>query len=231
MGFDRNFIVIGHRGAAGLVPENTLPSFHKAYASGARVFELDVYHVENQLVVIHDDDVDRTTNGKGAVMSFSLEALRILDAGDGAQIPLLDEVLDWLPRDCAINIELKGPGTGRPVAATLRRRPDLLSNRCMVSSFDHKALTRFRALEKMDQILVAPLYHQWRDSWSAMVDQLNTRWLNLNHLLITTARMAAINEAGVEVLVYTVNSPERATELRSMGVRGVFTDRPDLLIE
>lgn len=230
MGFDAPFIIIGHRGAAGLVPENTLPSFRKAHELGVRVFELDVYRVENALVVIHDDDVDRTTNGTGPVASFPLAALRQLDAGNGAPIPLLDEILDWLPADSAINIELKGPGTARPVAETLHRRPALVPDRCMVSSFDHRALTGFRNLSGMDRVQVAPLYHQWRDSWPAVVDRLRTHWLNLNHRIITPERLQAIHAAGVSVLAYTVNTPERARELQSMGVRGVFTDRPDLLV-
>jgi glycerophosphoryl diester phosphodiesterase len=224
------FIVIGHRGAAGLLPENTLPSFHRAYDCGARVFELDVYCVAGCLLVIHDDTVDRTTNGTGEVMSLPLRMLRQLDAGGGARIPTLEEVLDWLPADSALNIELKGPGTGKPVAALLRQWRPLLTERCMVSSFDHRALTRFRELEDMDRILVAPLYHQWRAKWPELLERLQTRWLNLNHTLINPVRLAPILAQEVQVLAYTVNSRERAEVLQSLGVRGVFTDRPDLLV-
>ncbi|MBM4204177.1 MAG: glycerophosphodiester phosphodiesterase [Gammaproteobacteria bacterium] len=223
------FIVIGHRGAAGLLPENTLPSFKEAHRYGARVFELDVYCVEGCLLVIHDDTVDRTTNGTGAVMSLPLSTLRALDAGGGAAIPTLEEVFDWLPDDSALNIELKGPGTGRPVAGLLRQQRSLLTERCMVSSFDHRALLRFREMEDMDRVLVAPLYHQWRDTWTEQVKRLQTLWLNLNHLLVSQKRINAIRSEGVQVLAYTVNTRARAEELQSMGVRGIFTDRPDLL--
>jgi glycerophosphoryl diester phosphodiesterase len=230
MSFASDFVVLGHRGAAGLLPENTLPSFQKAWECGARAIELDVYCVDGTLVVIHDETVDRTTNGRGTVESFTLPALRALDAGDGAPIPLLDEVLDWLPSDMAINIELKGRGTAAPVAECLQERLTLRSQRCMVSSFDHRALERFRALAADLDILVAPLYHQWRATWQGLVTRLATRWLNLNHRLITAERMAEISAAGVSVLAYTVNTLERAEELKALGVRGVFTDRPDLLI-
>jgi len=223
------FIVIGHRGAAGLLPENTLPSFEEAHRCGARVFELDVYCVEGSLIVIHDETVDRTTNGSGEVMSLPLRTLRALDAGGGAGIPTLEEVIDWLPDDSALNIELKGPGTAKPVAGLLRQRQSLLNQRCMVSSFDHRALLRFRELEDMDRVLVAPLYHQWRDTWAEQIKRLQTTWLNLNHRLINPERMMAIRSEDVQVLAYTVNTRVRADELRSMGVRGVFTDRPDLL--
>ncbi|MEZ5596940.1 MAG: glycerophosphodiester phosphodiesterase family protein [Pseudomonadales bacterium] len=231
MGFDREFIVIGHRGAAGLLPENTLPSFALAATHGADAVELDVYAVEGSLVVIHDELVDRTTNGRGAVMEFSLAGLRMLDAGNGEPVPLLDEVLDWLPAGMGINIELKGPGTAPLVARTLRTRAELLDpSRCMVSSFDHRALARFATLGQDLPVALAPLYHRWRPTWQARVAQLNTAWLNLNEKLVNAARMRAIRDAGVAVLAYTVNTPERALELAAMGVRGIFTDRPDLLV-
>lgn len=229
MSFSTDFVVIGHRGAAGLLPENTLPSFQKARDCGARAIELDVHCVDGTLVVIHDDTVDRTTSGRGPVRSFTVESLRKLDAGNGAPIPLLEEVLAWLPADMAINIELKGRGTAAPVAACLRSHPALRGDRCMVSSFDHRALERFHAMAEDMDILIAPLYHQWRRTWKNVVSRLATRWLNLNHLLITAERMQDMNAAGVKVLAYTVNTRDRAEALRAFGVRGVFTDRPDLL--
>ncbi|MAA48702.1 MAG: hypothetical protein CMP83_00915, partial [Gammaproteobacteria bacterium] len=91
------FLVIGHRGAAGLAPENTLPSFRKALDMGCQGVELDVHAVndasgEQQLVVIHDDTVDRTTNGRGPVSLHTIEQIAELDAGDGNRIPRLAEV-------------------------------------------------------------------------------------------------------------------------------------------
>jgi len=107
---------IGHRGAAGHAPENTLASFRKAIELGLDMTELDV-HVcaSGELVVIHDENVDRTTNSKGWVSKLSLTELKRLDAGAGETVPTLAEVLDLLKDRIMLNIELKGLGTAEPV--------------------------------------------------------------------------------------------------------------------
>ena len=96
-------LVIGHRGAAGLVPENTLPSFRRACDCGVGAVELDVYAVEQELIVIHDDTLERTTNGTGPVMGRPIAELRRLDAGGGWPIPLLAEV-----EACVRGLDTKG---------------------------------------------------------------------------------------------------------------------------
>lgn len=111
MSFSDRVLIIGHRGAAGLSPENTLPSFRRAWALGVNAVELDVHLVEDELVVIHDDTLERTTNGQGPVAGRSLAALRGLDAGGGWPIPLLREVVAALPAGAGLNVELKGTGT------------------------------------------------------------------------------------------------------------------------
>jgi glycerophosphoryl diester phosphodiesterase len=121
LSFNESIIVVGHRGAAGLVAENTLPSFRRAYACGVSAVELDVYALEGELVVIHDEVLDRTTTGTGTVMGQSLASLRTLDAGGGALVPLLAEVVADLPRGVGLNVELKGPDTAAPVAALVAR--------------------------------------------------------------------------------------------------------------
>ena len=231
MSFASSFIVIGHRGAAGLVPENTLPSFQRAFELGVDAIELDVHRVEHHLAVIHDDTLERTTNGKGPVADLSLADLKKLDAGGAMAIPLLDEVLDALPGRVAINIELKGRGTAALVADILRNHPRLLSeDLCMVSSFDHLMLLRFRQIADDLPISIAPLYHEWRSTWRNITSRCRTKWLNLSEKLVTAVRMHELGEAGLQVLAYTVNTPGRALELQALGVRGVFTDRPDLLV-
>src|SRR5215468_1025511 len=113
---DDGFMIIGHRGAAGLEPENTLRSFARAIEIGVDAIELDVYCVDDHLVVIHDDTLERTTNGRGDVMAHSFAALRRLDAGHGERIPTLDEVLAQMPAHFTVNVELKGKATAAPVA-------------------------------------------------------------------------------------------------------------------
>ncbi|MDZ7825633.1 MAG: glycerophosphodiester phosphodiesterase family protein [Gammaproteobacteria bacterium] len=142
--FGTDFLCIGHRGASGLAPENTLPAFELAVALGVDAIELDVHLCEGELVVIHDDDLTRTTSGRGRVATSTLAGLRELDAGDGNRIPLLTEVLDRVADRCTLNIELKGAGTAGPVIDLLRRRgadPD----RHLLSAFDHVELEHARA--------------------------------------------------------------------------------------
>ena len=113
----RNFLCIGHRGAKGLEPENTLRSVRKALDLGVDGVEIDVYLAGGQLVVIHDETLERTTNGRGLVEEQSFDYLRSLDAGMGEKIPTLREVFDTVNRRAFINVELKGSGTAEPVFA------------------------------------------------------------------------------------------------------------------
>lgn len=222
MGFNGSHLIIGHRGAAGLVPENTLPSFARALELGVDAVELDIHLCEERLIVIHDDTLERTTNGSGSLASRTLAELRMLDAGRGAQIPLLEEVLALLPGRTGVNIELKGPGTALPLAALLRGTSgrDLL-----VSSFDHGMLDEFH--RAAPDIPAAPLFSSWKGDPIATGRRFGGGYLNLSRKLVTAARCRAAQAAGLRLLVYTVNDPKEAQRLYGMGVQGLFTDYPD----
>ena len=110
--FEKNFLLISHRGASHYEPENTLRSFRRALDMGAGVIEFDVRKsLDGRLVVIHDRTVDRTTDGKGAVSGKTLSELRSLDAGCGERIPTLEEVFENFAGRCGLVIELKEKGT------------------------------------------------------------------------------------------------------------------------
>ena len=139
-------LCIGHRGAMGHEPENTLLSIRKALELGVDGIEIDVHNVENNLVVIHDRNLSRTTNGKGYLEQHSFEYLRSLDAGKEEQIPTLQEVFDIVNRQAVINIELKGSSTAILVAELIR---DYIAqgwseSDFVVSSFDHYQLNQFK---------------------------------------------------------------------------------------
>lgn len=104
-------ICFGHRGACGHEPENTLRSVRRALELGADGIEVDVHLADGRLVVIHDDTLNRTTNGTGPVAEKSFACLRSLNAGQGERIPTLEEVFDTVNRRAIVNIELKGLGT------------------------------------------------------------------------------------------------------------------------
>ena len=219
----RDFLLIGHRGAAGLAPENTLASFAKAVALGVDGVELDVHFAAGELVVIHDEQLARTTNGSGRVGELSFRQLRRLDAGAGERIPILAEVLEAVPPSVLVNVELKGVGTALPVAQMLRgqRRP------LLVSSFDYDELLRFHAA--CADVPCAPLVRRWPAGLEAVAKSLGAGAVNLADRAVTAARLAELASWGCRALVFTVNDAKRARALKALGVGGVFTDYPDRL--
>lgn len=227
--------IIGHRGAAGLGPENTLASFALAADLGCAMVEFDVRLSADRVpVVFHDDTLDRCTDGSGPVAALTLAQLKHLDAGGGQSIPTLAEVLALCrDRRLAVNIEIK-PDIGAEAETTrlalecaggvwLSDRPPPL-----VSSFSHQALAMARQ--------VAPhwprglLAERLPKSWRRLADAYGCDALNLNHSWLTAARVAEIKATGRDVLAYTVNRKRRAEKLWFRGVSAVFSDRPDLLV-
>ena len=227
------WLIIGHRGARGLVPENTLAGFARAVELGVDGVELDVRMAGTTVVVIHDPRVDRTTDGVGLVSELPFDQLRRLDAGEGERIPTLGEVLDVVPAHVMINIELKGPGTARPVAELVADRSIAQTSAgaptLLVSSFDHDELRRFHEIHP--GVACAPLAGRWSESLASTAAALDAWSVNLSRRAANAARVATVRGWGRHCLVYTVNDPASAREYRAMGATGVFTDYPDRLVE
>ena len=221
MGFLGDFLIIGHRGAAGLAPENTLAGFRRAVELGVDAVELDVHVVASRLIVIHDDTVERTTDGRGSLEAHGLAGLRALDAGDGERIPFLEEVFEAVPSSIGINVELKGRGSGALLADRL---PDD-GRELLVSSFDRRELRAFHA--RRPDVPRAPLHHRRRPGMAAEARALDAWSINVAEGLVDARLMERLGAAGFRVLAYTVNDPERAAALAELGVAGVFTDYPD----
>lgn len=220
-----DFICIGHRGAMGYRPENTLPSFELAIEQGCPWLELDVYVVESELVVIHDDSLERTTSGKGRLRDWSLAEIRQLDAGDGERIPLLSEVIDLVAHRAAINIELKGRGTAKAVS-------DLLADYCQRGwNADEFLLSSFRH----DELALAdPTYRRGAlfgrrspKNYFDVTAELGAWALNLDLALAKPKLVNDAHERGLKVFVYTVNEIGDIKRMMEIGVDGVFTNFPD----
>ncbi|HZH27820.1 MAG TPA: glycerophosphodiester phosphodiesterase [Azospirillaceae bacterium] len=230
--------VIGHRGAKDFAPENTLASIREAARQGAAWVEVDVKLTRDGVpVLLHDDTLDRTTDGRGAVAETDLADLRRRDAGawfgpdfKGERVPTLEECLDLvLSLGLGINLEIK-PCRGRAretaeVALAIAGRiwP---SDRPvpLVSSFSVEALETARQLrgDWPRGYLVDGLPRDWRD----IADRLDAATVNINHRKESPASVREIRATGRPVLAYTVNDPARAVELLDWGVAGVFSDRP-----
>ena len=220
----KQFYIFGHRGAPALTPENTIPSFMRAIEERVNGIELDVHKVDHQLVVIHDESVDRTSNGSGKLQAFSFKALRQLDFGNGATVPTLVEVIEATPSSILINVELKGQHTGKAVAQLL---PDYPKHKFMVSSFDRSELVEFNDVSRSDsntEIALLGAILNSRLMEEAL--QLNARILNVSAKFLTRKQLNIALHRGFRINAYTVNNATHARELRSLGVSGVFTDNP-----
>jgi len=141
---------IGHRGAAGHSPENTLASIRKAIELNVDMIEIDVYYIDNELILLHDDRVDRTTDADGYVWNYTFEQLRELNAGQGEKIPTLKEAIDIIPNHIQVNIEIKGRTATRPVIEFIRSYTNSAKekSRFLVSSFIHQELKLAKKLDK-----------------------------------------------------------------------------------
>ena len=218
------FSIIGHRGAPTLAPENTIPSFVRAIEERVDGIELDVHKIDRHLVVIHDESVDRTSNGKGEIHEFSFEALRQLDFGNCATIPTLEEVVEATPTGILINVELKGRHTGTAVAQSLPNYPE---HRFMVSSFDRRELRQFsETFGNPSNTELALLGIRLTVKLMKQARQLDVNILNVSSKFLRAKQLSLARRCGFRINVYTVNNATRARQLRDFGVSGVFTDNP-----
>ncbi|MFA6466811.1 MAG: glycerophosphodiester phosphodiesterase family protein [Patescibacteria group bacterium] len=220
---------IGHRGAMGYEPENTLRSFKKAIDLGVDMIELDVYALKTgELVVIHDDKVDRTTNRQGYVMDKSFDELRSLNAGQGEKIPTLDEVFDLVDKKIPINIELKGEGTALPVARLIEQYisdKNWTEEHFLVSSFNHYELRKFQ--EFKPKIRIGALITGIPIGYSDYGVKLGAYSINLSLEFINQDFVEDAHSKGLKVFVYTVNDKDDIKRMRDMGVDGLFSNYPD----
>lgn len=220
-----NFLIIGHRGAPELEPENTLQSFARAVAEGVDAIELDVQLIDGRLLVLHDETLDRTSDGRGLAKSQTLEALRKLDFGQGAKIPLLEEVIESIPVGILVNVELKGPDTGTQSAITLGNYPN---HSFMVSSFRIAELENFAlACPEATNLDLALLRVELTNQTLEEAKRVGARAVNLWDPCVNARVVSAIREEGLDVYVYTVNSLKRARTLKVLGASGIFTDAPN----
>jgi glycerophosphoryl diester phosphodiesterase len=218
----------GHRGARGYEPENTLRSVRKALALGADGVEVDVYWVDEHLVVIHDDTLGRTTDGVGPVAEKSFGYLRSLDAGKGERIPTLSEVFDAVNRRAVINVELKGPGTAGPVVQLIKEYVRSHSWRYedfLISSFDLARIEIARRL--LPDIRTGALIEKVPSNLAAFAESLGAWSLHPSKRFVTPELVVDAHRRGLKVYVYTINRPAEIATVTALGVDGVFTDYPD----
>lgn len=216
---------IGHRGARAYEPENTLRSFKKALELGVDAVELDVRKTkDNAIVVVHDPDVERTTNGKGLVADLTLNEIKNLATEKGEKIPTLEEALDFLDKKAKILIELKEHGFEEKLLELIHERG--LQKNVIIVSFIEDALKKIRALDK--EVETGLIYVKHKNPIKAALE-LKANYLLSLYRFTHTANVQKAHEKGLKVVVWTVNKPEEVAEYVKKGVDGIASDRPDIL--
>lgn len=237
----RETLVFGHRGAKAYAPMNTLPAFELAYEQGAVGIELDVHRSKDgHPVILHDFTIDETTNSKGEVTQMTLAELKALDAGSwfsdefiGVQVPTLSEVFEAVGDKLLINVEIKfmnqdTDGVEQIVANCIRHHN--MGERVIVSSFNPYTLKNFH--EIMPDVMIGFLYmpsmqfdtesvmkdvpHEARHPYVDMIDEAYMEWARQNNYFVNT---------------WTVNDPEQAKVLQTLGVNCIITDTPDVMLD
>ena len=220
---------IGHRGAKGYEPENTLIAFEKAINLGVDGIELDVHlSSDKELIVIHDETVDRTTNGKGKVNQLSVKELKALKIELTEKIPTLNEVLDLVNKRCFINIELKGIGTAQPVIQLISHyisEKNWNYNNFIISSFDWKMLEETHSLDS--KIKIGVLTEESIDKALAFAKKINAFAINPDYELLSKENVILMQQNGFEVYPWTVNSENAIQKIKSFNVNGIISDFPD----
>lgn len=238
------FVIIGHRGASAYHPENTMSAFRAAYEMGAEMIELDVTLSKDGIpVVIHDETLDRTTSGEGAVSDHTLEELKTLDAGSwfseehlGEPIPTLEEVLEFAKGKISVNIEIKTEAVTDEAWGGIEQKAWELVKKyemedyILFSSFDYRAVSH---LKEINVDIAAALLYEKRQSGnkspSELVEEYNADAFNCSYRQFSKKWAEEASEIGFPVFVYTVNNERLMRKMIKRGATGIFSDKPDVL--
>ncbi len=232
--------IFAHRGASGHAPENTMEAFKLAYEMGADGIELDVQlTADNVLVVIHDENIKRTSSGEGLVMNKTFAELNAYDYGSwysqnfiGVKIPTLKEVLDFIKTtNMELNIEIKTMPAWYNKKLTELVLKEVsnsgIEDRIIISSFDHQAIKDSR--ECNPKVRTAPLY---ASNILDVYDYCTKNGFNCIHphyQCITKEIICSCHQNNIDVNVWTVNNKEDALKLKELGVDCIITNYPELL--
>jgi glycerophosphoryl diester phosphodiesterase len=220
----RRILRIGHRGAAGHAPENTIAAIRKGISLGVDFVEVDVQRThDGRLVVMHDALVDRTTDGTGPVCDMTWDELQLLDAGDGERVPSVQAVLAAANGHAGVMLEVKAPGIG----------PDLyrlvlasgFSGPVIYASFLHAEILAIRAIAPQARTMA--LIECPPVSGATFALDVGATMVGVDYDSATAEFVATLHEAGLKAFVYTVNQPRLIQRAIDLGVDGVISDYPE----
>jgi glycerophosphoryl diester phosphodiesterase len=220
-------LIFAHRGASSDAPENTLLAIDQALIQQADGIEIDVYQLGNDLVVIHDRWVSRTTNGDRLLTDYTLEELQTLDAGSGQFVPTLWQVLQRVQGQCLINIEVKGVHDVSLIDACINKAVSQLNfkpEQFIVSSFNHHMLLAFKSMAPT--IRTGALTGSIPLDYARFAKELQAYSANADLSFVTQAFVNDAHSRGLKIFVYTVDEPDDLLRLQAWGVDGVFSNGP-----
>lgn len=220
-------LIFAHRGASADAPENTLLAIEKALEQEADGIEVDVHQLNDELVIIHDRWVSRTTNGNRLLTDYTTAELFSLDAGQGQSIPTLWQVLQKVNGRCRVNIEIKGVQDVTLIKACIAKALTSLNfepEQFLVSSFDHHILDAFKKIAPA--INIGALTASNPIHYARFAEDLQAYSVNADVSFINRAFVDDSHSRGIKVFVYTVDQPRDLLNLQAWGVDGVFCNAP-----
>ncbi len=232
-------LVVGHRGASATMPENTMPAFLAAWQAGAAWIETDVQPTaDGEPILLHDDAVDRTTDGTGPVSALTVQELATLDAGSwfdpahaGTRVPRLSELLAELSGERRVLLEIKGPHTRGQLQQIVQRISAAGAQRSvLLQSFEVPALAELRAMlpDEPLGLLVGPI----GDDPVGDCRELGAITYNpyVGALLGQPDLVGTLHAAGIATIPWTSDDPDQWSRLTAMGVDGIITNDPAALL-
>lgn len=220
--------IIGHRGAAGHIAENTLASFKKAFELGAHGIELDVHlSADGQVLVLHDDTLDRTTNGSGLVNHCHLSDAKKLLIDQIHPIPTLEEVFNECPNEALINVEIKDAKATEAVVQLIsaKIKSGKHYSNFLVSSFDWSVLELIKNIN--EQIPLGVLTEKNMEQAVLMGHKIQAKSIHPNFRYLDTKNAQFIKENGFEIHTWTVNEPADIERMKALKVDAIISDFPD----
>lgn len=226
------FVVCGHRGAMGHETENTLASIKKGMELKADMLEIDVFKIKTgEMVVFHDDDLDRITNAKGKIEDYSFDDLRKVLVAGKHQIPTLQEVIEAIDKKVVLNIELKGTNTATDTYRIIEeyKKKGWSNKNFFISSFRVDELQTMRSLSK--EITIGLL--AYKDPIANIIKTaktLSAQAINPYYKTLTTENVAIMKANNFKIYPWTVNEPIDINNLQALKVNGIITDYPERII-
>jgi len=220
-------MIMGHRGAKALEPENTLLSIRRAIEIGVDAVEIDVHLTKDkEVVIIHDSTVDRTTNGKGPVGSYTLEEIKKLDAGKGEKIPTLKEVIEFVKDKVRLIIELKEEGTEDKVVELIKGYN--MFDSAYIISFWHMLVKKIKEMDNRIKtgVLLVGCPVDTCIARSASADALV-----MNYAFVSKGLVDKAHQEGLKVFIWNIDDRDMLKPYVDMGVDGIGSNDPRILVE